>query len=127
MLTQGSEKDKVEEAVKLNIEYYNTRNIDAYYDLVSQNSKTQYNITLDDIANLLNKVSYEGRTITLVNISQVTIQGNTAQVTGVVSIKDNQGTQTSQFTQTYRKENGVWKYEQKMTESTQTPGGVTPQ
>lgn len=127
MLTQGSEKDKVEEAVKLNIEYYNTRNIDAYYDLVSQNSKTQYNITLDDIANLLNKVSYEGRTITLVNISQVTIQGDTAQVTGVVSIKDNQGTQTSQFTQAYRKENGVWKYEQKMTESTQTPGGVTPQ
>lgn len=120
MLTQENETDKVEEAVKLNIEYYNTRNIDAYYDLVSQNSKDQYNIKLEDIANLLNKVQYDGRTITLVNISQITIQGDTAQVAGVVSIKDNQGTQTAQFAQTYRKENGAWKYEQKMTESTQT-------
>ncbi len=111
----------------MNIQYYNTRNIDAYYDLVSQNSKDQYNIKLEDIANLLNKVEYDGRTITLINISQISIQGDIAQVSGIISIKDNQGTQTGQFSHTYRKENGVWKYEQKMTESTQTSSGAIPQ
>jgi hypothetical protein len=126
-LMQGNERNAVEKAVNMNIEYYNTRNIDGYYDLVSQNSKDKYGVTLDDVANLLNKVQNEGRTITLVKISEVTIQGNTAVVKGVVKINDKQGSQEGQFLHTYVKENGEWKYEQTMTEPSETPGAAAVQ
>jgi len=119
-IIQGNEKSKVEEAVKLHIQYYNDRNIDAYYDLVSQDSKNKFEITLDDIANLLNKASFDGTNITLVNISQITIQGDNAEVRGVITVKNNQETKTSSFVEFYKKENGEWKYEQRTWATTQT-------
>lgn len=119
-IMQGNEKSKVEEAVKLHIEYYNTRNIDAYYDLVSQNSKNKFDITLDDIANLLNKAAFDGTSITLVNISQITVQGDNAEARGVITVRNNQESKTSSFVEFYIKENGVWKYEQRTWASTET-------
>lgn len=118
--TQESDKNKVEEAVKLHIEYYNTRNIDAYYDLVSQTSKDKYDIKLEDISNLLNKAAFDGTNITIVNISKITVQGDNAEVTGVIIAKNNQGSETRSFVELYKKENGVWKYEQRMWEDTAT-------
>jgi type II secretory pathway pseudopilin PulG len=117
---QESDKNKVEEAVKLHIEYYNTRNIDAYYDLVSQTSKDKYDIKLEDISNLLNKAAFDGTNITIVNISKITVQGENAEVTGVIIAKNNQGSETRSFVELYKKENGVWKYEQRMWEDTAT-------
>ena len=113
-LSQTSEEKKVEEAVRLHIEYYNTRNIDAYYDLISQNSKNKYGIKLEDISNLLNKAAFDGTNITIVNISQIKIHGNDAEVIGVITAKNNQGSETRTFIELYKKENGVWKYEQRM-------------
>ncbi len=106
-----AQKDSVEEAVNLHIEYYNTRNIDGYYDQVSQYSKDTYNITLEDVIQLLNTAEFQGRDITLINLSQVEIEGNIADVKGVIIIRDNQGSQSGEFNQRYRLENGVWKYE----------------
>jgi hypothetical protein len=123
--TQESEKDKVEEAVRLHVEYYNTRNIDAYYDLVSQNSKDKYDIKLEDISNLLNKAAFDGTNITIVNLSQITIQGNDAEVMGVILAKNNQGSESKSFVELYKKENGKWKYEQRMWQDTAT--SQTPQ
>jgi len=117
---QENEKNKVEEAVRLHVEYYNTRNIDAYYDLVSQNSKEKYNIKLEDISNLLNKAAFDGTNITIVNISQITIQGDDAEARGVIIAKNNQGSETKSFVELYKKENGVWKYEQRMWQDTAT-------
>ncbi|NYT03083.1 MAG: nuclear transport factor 2 family protein [Candidatus Methanofastidiosa archaeon] len=118
--TQGNEEKKVEDAVRLHIEYYNTRNIDAYYDLISQNSKDKYGIKLEDISNLLNKAAFDGTNITIVNISQITIQGNDAEVRGVILAKNNQGSETRSFVELYKKENGEWKYEQRMWQDTAT-------
>lgn len=117
---QESDKNKVEEAVRLHIEYYNARNIDAYYDLVSQNSKDKYNIKLEDISNLLNKAAFDGTNITIVNISQITVQGDSAEARGVIIAKNNQGSETRSFVELYKKENGVWKYEQRMWQDTAT-------
>ncbi|KYC45539.1 MAG: hypothetical protein APG12_00950 [Candidatus Methanofastidiosum methylothiophilum] len=119
-LTQESDEKKVEEAVRLHIEYYNTRNIDAYYDLVSQNSKDRYNIKLEDISNLLNKAEFDGTNITIVNISQITIQGDNAEARGVIIARNRQGSETRSFVEFYKKENGVWKYEQRMWQDTAT-------
>lgn len=117
---QESDKNKVEEAVKLHMDYYNTRNIDAYYDLVSQSSKDKYGIKLEDISNLLNKAAFDGTNITLVNLSQITIQGDAAEAKGVIIAKNNKGSETKSFVELYKKENGVWKYEQRMWEDTAT-------
>jgi lipopolysaccharide export LptBFGC system permease protein LptF len=106
--------------VRLHIEYYNTRNIDAYYDLISQNSKNKYGIKLEDISNLLNKAAFDGTNITIVNISQIKIHGNDAEVIGVITAKNNQGSETRTFIELYKKENGVWKYEQRMWQDTAT-------
>ncbi len=119
-LSQTSEEKKVEEAVQLHIEYYNARNIDAYYDLISQNSKNKYGIKLEDISNLLNKAAFDGTNITIVNISQIKIHGNDAEVTGVITARNNQGSETRNFIELYKKENGVWKYEQRMWQDTAT-------
>lgn len=122
---QENDTNKVEEAVRLHIEYYNTRNIDAYYDLVSQNTKDKYNIKLEDISNLLNKAAFDGTNITIENISQITIQGNDAEVRGSIIARNNQGSETKPFVEFYKKENGIWKYEQRMWQDTAT--SQTPQ
>lgn len=106
-----SQKDKVEDALRLHIEYYNTRNIDGYYDQVSQYSKDMYDITLGDIIDLLNTADFEGRNVTLISVSNVEVRGDVANIKGVVMIRDNRGSQSGEINHTYRLERGEWKYD----------------
>ncbi|MCC7572553.1 MAG: hypothetical protein KO464_04090 [Candidatus Methanofastidiosum sp.] len=68
----------------------------------------------------MNKAAFDGTNITIVNISQITIQGNDAEARGVIIAKNNQGSETRSFVELYKKENGVWKYEQRMWQDTAT-------